>query len=538
MPDWPGLAVPQKVYTLEDDYGAPASGSVQSALQSAVTDILTSKGGGRVLLRDRIYDFDSITWPSIGLDQPTPTIEFVGPYMPQTVGFMPGVGLTAAQGGDMPAPARGAILRSSQATASTFGGLSAWSNFLPIFRNLIVRVPANPPWHGLDCGWCTGLVTEGVVLDQGRSWGDGSNPLSPGAIAQPMNAAVEGVIFPGQGNGGVCRARDLLITGVYNALRHSEHFDGDRVTIAKCVVAWRPADGWHAARIGRISLYWNAYGLQPVNFNSANPVTRLHVDELDFEEDPGTGHWYTTVRHVNDPNNKLHGRIGFHRDVPAGGMSFSTLRRGAAYLGFRPIGIDAALLDAVGFEGADSATTLPQSQDGQPAQQVHGTWGVSGQWAYIATVSGVNDVAAWETGLTQLTLHTRVRAPASGVCNIGLALFVIDANNHVLANVAATPTIQKIDAAAWTTLASGSPLTIAAGQEFDVRVTVRGRLITLYIDGARVASYTMTAAEWTKYSASTSHGFFAYSGAGYEPGGANGGRWDFLRVEQAGPLIV
>jgi hypothetical protein len=89
-------------YTLERDYGAPSSGSVQTALQNAVTDILTVKGGGRVLLQDRVYDFDAITWPVVGLDKPTPTIEFVGPYAPSTVGFMPGGSLTLAQGGDMP----------------------------------------------------------------------------------------------------------------------------------------------------------------------------------------------------------------------------------------------------------------------------------------------------------------------------------------------------------------------------------------------------------------------------------------------------
>jgi hypothetical protein len=533
-------------YTLERDYGAPSSGSVQTALQNAVTDILTVKGGGRVLLQDRVYDFDAITWPVVGLDKPTPTIEFVGPYAPSTVGFMPGGSLTLAQGGDMPPPAKGAILKPTQVSGSGFGNIAAISNVMPVFRNVIVRCPSNPQWHGIDGGWLRYLKLENVVVDTGRSWGDGSNPLSAGAIVQPTNAGVYGAIFPGVGNGGVCVARDVLVGGgFYKGLRHSEHFDGDRVTIGKCVIGYLPIDGWHASRIGRMSLYWNTYGMQPLNVDSANPITPVQIDELDFEEDPIGGNWYSSVYQVNDPGNLLRGRAMFRRMVPAAGPSLVLKRHGGAYYSLAPTATPPkAVIDAVGFEGVDSATVLPASQVGQAVTQLRGAWGISGQRAYLGTRSNTTagDFAVWETGQTQVALHTRVVLPSPNTTiNMGLALCAVDNANTLVALLQpGVCSIQKIDTGVITNLTGNATgIAMVAGQEIDVRATITGKTIRLYLDGVLRRTYTLTAAEATKYFASTSHGLFAYtSGVAGEQGGANGGRWDFLRIESAGPLAA
>lgn len=537
-------AVPP-IFTLERDYGAPASGSVQTALQAAVNDILTVKGGGQVLLQDRTYDFDSITWPAVGLNKPTAVIEFVGPYKPSTVGFMPGTGLTLAQGGDMPPPAKGAILKSTQASGSAFGNIATVSNIMPVFRNVVVRCPSNPQWHGIDGGWLTNLVTENVVVDTGRSWGDGSNPLSAGPIVQPTNAGVIGAIFPGEGNGGVCRARDLLVGGFYNGLRHSEHFDGDRVTLAKNIVGHIPTDGWHASRVGRMSLYWNKYGIQPANVNASHPITPLQIDQLDTEEDPVGGNWYSTVYHVNDPTNLLRGKASVRRMIPASGPSILMLRYGGAYFNLIPSSTPAkATYDVVGFGGADSTTVLPTSLVGQAVTQHRGTWGVKDKRAYLGTRSNTvnGDFAVWETGQTQVTLHTRLTVPASAATmNIGLALCAVDNANTLMGLLqAGVCSIQKIDTGAFTNLSgNSSAIPMVAGQEIDVRLAVTGKTLRLYLDGVLQRTYTLSAAEATKYFASTAHGLFAYTqGAAGEQGGANGGRWGFLRIESSGPLVA
>jgi hypothetical protein len=541
----PTPSLPHKMhYSLEDDFGAPESGSVQAELQNAVDEIVLNQKGGSILLNDREYDFDAIVWPTVGLNEPTVVIEFVGPFAPSTVGFMPGTGLTLAQGGDMPPPMNGAILKSSMASGSAFGNIVANSNILPIFRNLVLRCPSNPQWHGIDAGWLRYLKLENVVIDTGRSWGDGSNPLSDGPIQQPTNAGVVGAIFPGEGNGGVCIAEDLLIAGFYKGLRHSEHFDGDRITIGKCVIGYQPTDGWHAARIGRLSLYWNKYGIQPDNMNAGKPVTPVEIQQLDTEEDPIGTNWYSTTYHINDPSNVLRGRANFRRMVPAAGPTIALRRYGGAYFNLSPSSTPPkAVYDVVGFGGADSAVALPASLIGQAATQHRGAWGVTSKRAYIATRSNTTngDFAVWETGQTQVALHTRVTVPTNVLTmNMGLAVCAVD-NANVIAVIMGpgTISIQKIDAGVYTNVTGNLSIAMVAGQEFDLRVTIIGKTLRVYLDGGLVRTYTLTAAEAAKYFASTAHGLFAYTqGVAGEQGGANGGRWGFLRIESAGPLVA
>jgi hypothetical protein len=533
-------------YSLEHDYNAPQTGSVQSQLQEAVDDILLGYGSGRIELQDRQYDFDSIVWPDVDMDKPPAVIEFVGPYRPPTVGFMPGVGLTLAQGADVLPPRRGAILKASQEHGSAFGNIAALSNILPVFKDLTIRVPPNPQWHGVDCGWCTNFAHENLVVDTGRSWGDGSNPLSEGPIIQPTNAGVVGVIMPGEGNGGVSRSRDLLVSGFYNGLRHSEHFDGDRVTLAKNVVAHIPTDGWHSSRIGRESLYWNKYGIQPQNNNASHPITPLYIDELDFEEDPVGGNWYTGVYQINDPSNLLRGRAHFRRMVPASGPSSVLRRRGAAFFNTTPLATPPkSVIDAIGFQGADSATVLPNSLVGQAPTQLHGVWGINGKRAYLATRSNdfLGDLAVWDFGTSQLMLHTRLVVPATAAqMNMGIAFMAIDANNYFAGILQpGVASIQRRDSAQNAgnlTNASGNSggIAMVAGQELDVKFGLFGKTLRLYVDGALVRSYTLTATEATKFLGATLHGLFAYTqGASGEQGN---GRWDFLRAESAGPIVA
>lgn len=520
---------------LENDFGAPTDGSsAQSELQTAVNQIVAA-GGGRLTLR-RLYNFDSIVWPVVGLDKAVVPIELVGPSTPNVVSYAPGVGLTAAQGGDMPAPTSGAILKASQASGSAFGGLTQWSNLQPTFRDLIVRTPPNSQWHGIENGWCTNTIIDGVVVDTGRSYGDGSNPLSPGAVVQPTNAGVYGVMMPGAGNGGVCIVRDLLVTGFYHGLLHSEHFDGDRVTLFKNVVAHVVRDGYHAARAGRMSYYWNGTNLTFTRLaGPTSPLTRIAIQEADSEETPDTTAWYFTKYHVDDPGNLGHGPVRFHRMIPNVGPVPFLRRRGGVYLDLAPLGSPPRqVFDVVGFDPATAANAPQPTATGVPANVIRGTWGISAQEAYLSAVTqnGNGDLVVWETGTNQIDVHTRIKTNAFATrTNLGVALCAVDGSNMLLGVLGpGTASIQKIDTSAYSNLSGNVHLDMANAQSFDVHVVLQGHRVRVYVDGALLASYTLSAPEWAKYSVATQHGLWAYT-AGYEDGTS---RWNFVSFERPG----
>jgi hypothetical protein len=522
----------------ERDFNAPTDGTsdATTAMQSAV-DTLFAAGGGKLRCGPRTYNITQINWPTVALTSATPTLEIEGALGLSVVPFCPG------SGGDtwsVPALTKGTIFKSTAGTGqAAFGGnLSAISNIHVAFKDVIVRLPSNPQAHGIDTGYLLNLTCDRVMVDVGLPTGK-----TGGTIPQPT-AGVYGVIYPGEGNGGVCIARDLTVQGFGVGIQFSEHFDGDRVTAFKNLIGLEPRDGWHAARAGRVNLYWNKVGMQPKVYNASHPTTRLNIAELDSEETDETAAWYTTTAQINDPSNRLRGRIRFHRMKAATGINGALLRSGAAYVDLAPAGgFDGGTQDVIGFEGSDSTTVTPTSLGGAPSQQLRGTWGISSQQLYIATVSTstAGDLCAWDTGSNQVLVHSKVQVPTTlAKANVGVALCAVDASNYLCAVIASGAySIQKVDTGAFTNLSGNlTGITMAGSQTFDLKVTLQGKRIRMYVDGALVRSYTLSSAEWTKYSAGTSHGAWAYTGAGYEPGGSTGSRWSFLRIENPVPLAA
>jgi hypothetical protein len=487
----------------------------------------------------RTYRITQVTWPTVALTSPAPTVEIVGARPNAVVPFCPGTG---GDFWDVPLPTAGTVFRSTATSGqAAFGGnLSAISNLLVVFRNLIVTVPADPACHGIDGGYLLNMTTDNVLVTARDA--SGNIPTTgKGAteVVEPLNLA-EGIIYPGEGNGGVTQARNTTVVGFYYGARHSEHFIADNLTVFKCKEGLRPSDGWHAATYGRVSLYWCTKGLVAKKFSgsASHPVTRLVANQVDFEETDEASVWYKTAAHLDDPNNYLRGRLRTHRMKAAVGISGPLLRNGGAYLDLAPVGaMPRSVLDVVGFEGTNSTTVLPNTLSTLPPTQHRGTWGISSNQGYIATVGSPDAIASWHVGSASHTVHTKITTQSAGSRNIGVAFNLVDVSNYLLVAIGSTTlTVQKVSAGTYTSLASAA-FTSALSTTYDLLVIQRGGRVQAYIDGTLIVSYTLTSGEWTQYGVGLSAGLWAYC-TGYEPGGATGSRWNFVRFEAPHPVTA
>lgn len=417
--------------------------------------------------------------------------------------------------------------------------IQPYTNVLFKLKNVILRCPMNPQAHGIDAGYMSNLELENVKVDTGGSTGDTLNP-----IVQPT-AGTTGIIFPAQGNGGHVVARNVTVEGFGIGASHSEHCLLDNFTAFKNGVGLRIVDGWHAARHGRVSLYWNTIGVQSFLQVGGDPITRLWIDQLDYEETNSPTAWFRTTAHIDDPSNRLRGSIAYHRVISGTGIVAWLRRNGAAFLELKFLGAtEKTIFDIIGFDGTASASAIGSSLGSIPAQSFLGTWGKRGvsstpnYQAYISSLNAGNNLVGWDSGQAQVQLHCPITMSptAGGHFNSGLLINYVDASNFMC--VAISPTtvsIQKMDAGAQTSPAGpGNSVarTTAPGEVLDLVVQQRGGWIQVHINDVLVAYYQMTSAERTKYMGGYIHGFYAYA-----PGNEDGGTsWGFLRMAMPGPF--
>jgi hypothetical protein len=425
------------------------------------------------------------------------------------------------------------------AAAFTTTPVQPYSNMLLKIRNAILRCPMNPQADGIAGGYMSNLELDNFKVDTGGSTGDTLNP-----ITQPT-AGTTGISFPGQGNGGHVVGRNVTVEGFGIGASHSEHCLLDNFTAFKCGVGLRVVDGYHAARHGRVSLYWNTVGLQSFLQVGGDPITRMYVDELDFEETNSPTDWFRTTAHIDDQNNRLRGVIQYHRVISGTGIVARLLRKGAAYCELKFLGAtEKTVFDIVGFEGTASTSAIGSTFGFIPAQQFLGTWGKRGvsttpnYQAYISSLNAGNNLVGWDTGQAQVQLHCpmTMSSTAGGHFNSGLLLNYVDASNFLCVAISPTVvTIQKVDAGVQTIPAgAGNSVarTTAPGEILDVVVQQRAGWVQVHINDTLFAYYQMTSAERTKYMGGYIHGFYAYA-----PGNEDGGTsWGFLRMAMPGPF--
>jgi hypothetical protein len=544
----PGTSADDARYIYFDrTYAVPTDQTIDvtAKLQSAVNDAY-ALGGASIVFSDRQYRHTGINWPGpSGYIVEPITIEFIGPFALQTVPFCPGAG---GDSYDTPLPTSGTVFWCTVTAGGSgfWGNLSSATQGLPIFRNCQVLMAGNPQTYGINAGWLTNMITDNVIVGV-RNAGNGFCTTGKGTpeIPEPLNLGAIGIIYPGEGNGGTVQARNTVVYGHGVGVTHSEHFIADNLTCFKNKVGLSPRDGWHASTYGRVSLYWNTIDFQP-QLNGANqtnptatkPITRINASQIDSEETDETTAWYTTRLHIDDPYNRLRGRIRWHRMKANVGIFGPLLRRGGVRCDIAPTGgFPRATLDVVAFTQADGSS-IPSSLTGAIATEPRGDWFTSGnQIGVNASGVAVADSCVWDFGVSTFSLTTMFKATTSLTeLNAGLALFAIDANNMFVAGLAyGVAFIQKIDTSTYSNVGGSVGLAMVAGQEFELTAQVVGRRIQLYVDGVLTQTYVMSSGEWTKFSASTSHGLWIYGGPGYAQ---VGNRWDHLRLETPGPVAA
>lgn len=535
-------AVSLAEFDFEHDFGAPTDGTSDAnpALQAAFNAIYAA-GGGRLRCNSRVYRCTDINWPGpAGFGVEPITIEIVGAYPIQTVPFCPGAG---GDSYDVPLPTHGTIFWASPTTAAFFGNLTSSTQGMAIFRNCQILLAGNPQAHGISAGWLTNLITENVLVGvRNASGGFCTTGKGTTEIPEPLNTGVIGIAYPGEGNGGTVQARNTCVFGYGIGVTHSEHFIPDNLTCFKNKVGLQPRDGWHAATYGRVSLYWNTIDLQPL-LNGANqtdptatkPVTRLVANQVDSEETDEAAAWYKTTLHIDDPYNRLRGRMRWHR-MKAGSGIFGPLdRNGAARLDLAPVGsTPRSTLDVVSF-AAVNGVGLPNSVGGLAPVVPRGAWSVDTLQAKVSTTASTDTPVVWPVGDPRVLVRSRITMPATGARNIGIALNYVDASNFlfgVISSAGNVVQIQRVSAGAYTVMGSAAFIS-TAGVTYEMVMIQRGSRVELWIDGALLVTWTMAAADWTQFSAGISHGLYAYTGAGWESGLT---RWNFVQFETPGIL--
>lgn len=172
-----------------------------------------------------------------------------------------------------------------------------------------------------------------------------------------------------------------------------------------------------------------------------------------------------------------------------------------AYTG--PDAADAALgqgfVISDSFDRADDATSLGVADTGQAWVAQRGTWGISGNQAYMAVVASANDSAVIDTGISDCTVQVKVAAVGG---SMGLTVRASDADNAITTNLTG---LYRRTAGANALLASFSEAFVA-GDTMQIRC--EGDTLTVYRQAASAGAFTQVATVVeTQGQTVTTHGF-------------------------------
>lgn len=225
---------------------------------------------------------------------------------------------------------------------------------------------------------------------------------------------------------------------------------------------------------------------------------------------------------VVDPNSPaMYGKFATPTNAPAGaspvtGVWLQGAMKGRASLArFDDFTSDGGVSDT--FNRPDSATSLGTADTGQAWQVTNPAtvYGISANTAYqVSDDTSVDPRAAIIYGTAPASFAQVSIAYPSTTLAQGLILRAVDSSNLLLVQINDTDlTLWKRDAGAWISL---SPTT-ATATNANTTVVVRGEVtpagvFTGYRNGVAVVSYTLTAAELTKFGAAnaTGVGFRSY----------------------------
>lgn len=185
------------------------------------------------------------------------------------------------------------------------------------------------------------------------------------------------------------------------------------------------------------------------------------------------------------------------------------------------------------FNRADNAASMGNADTGQSWQVLSGTWGISSNKAYLASVTSqastvVNAGVPGIAMTSDVTLSSTLNRAAPG-----LVVRTIDDSNYLLATITKASTndlieIYKRDLGVFTQLAQLVGAGNVNGTTYSVRVTAIGNTISVYRDGVLKLSHTLVGADATKFATPTLCGIRVHNSATGDDGLS---RFDNISVE-------
>ena len=162
---------------------------------------------------------------------------------------------------------------------------------------------------------------------------------------------------------------------------------------------------------------------------------------------------------------------------------------------------DVALADT--FQRADSAT-LGTAETGQTWTTVTGGIGITSNLAQINTGAGTS-LAIVDAGIANGSIECAWRYAGASSGN-GMILRWIDSSNYLftaIESAGGTLKLYKYDAGALTALATVTGIGMTGDAWHQVKVTMRGSVITVSINGVQKINHSLSAANQTKYGNAT-----------------------------------
>lgn len=176
-----------------------------------------------------------------------------------------------------------------------------------------------------------------------------------------------------------------------------------------------------------------------------------------------------------------------------------------------------------GFNRANSATTMGIADTGQTWTPFSGTWGISGNKAYLAsaTTQAVNTV---DRGIANIRIKCDISlSPTANRADTGLMIRGIDDNNYLLVALQKTATadwitLYKRDVSAFTTLSQITTAGLVNGATYTVFIQAVGSDIMVYVNGVLKITYSLIGADATKFGTPTKCGLRMASAASSDDG--------------------
>lgn len=417
------------------------------------------------------------------------TIEFIGDGPPSRSGS----GATAH-----PLP-RGTILKSVtpgtvSGTRPSFiagigpvGGAFDRTNFLRVnFRNLIIQLPANPTYSGINCDVMTDANFFDVSVFAGAT-------MTTVDITEPTTATSYGIYMQRLNVSALAQLRSVNVFGFYTGIKFGELVNADDIGIWSCKIAAEFDANYHPVCIDRLLCFWCPTNLK---FTGAAWV---NIRDLFFEKYNVAGQWYSPAVDISDPTSIARGEIIWHEVTAGAGVTHTISLDGADNLRIRDLGSDygasggapsgAIVWDS--FTGANTTPLLSHTADtGQSWAQIEGVTdnltlnngklqsypNGAAAYAYVidSTDAGVTITADFIFGVFDNVHYCEIIFRCSDASNLWKAQVLGPAGN----NIKLIKTVATVE-----TVVDQDTVTLVAGQQYRFEVVTSGNGITFTVNG-------------------------------------------------------